>query len=472
MAGVIGTSLLPSGVIPLKDGVGTMKSRSILTRRLRLHSARTQRRLIFLLGGIVVGGAAVVLALLADEAQDGFSWLITRWPYASMAVTPLGLGLSVWLTRHVFPNSQGSGIPQAIAARHLHDQQARGRLVSIRIAIGKIILTLFGLLCGASIGREGPTVQVGASIMFAIGRLSPRRQSGLILAGASAGIAAAFNTPLAGIVFGIEEMSRAFEIQTSGLMIGGIIVAGLTSVAFLGDYTYFGTTSVALHGLIGWAALPVCAVLGGLFGGLFSRILIEFARGLPGAAGRTIKRHPILFAMLCGLLAAICGIASHSTVYGTGYAEVKTLLEHGVPVPQSFSVLKFVATALASISGVPGGIFSPSLAVGAGLGFNLASLLPEVPMNALILLGMVSYFTGVVQAPITAVVIVAEMTDDHAMVLPLMVAALIAYGTSRLVCAEGVYHALARNFLGPVHAAHGKTHATSRILDHQSASKT
>jgi H+/Cl- antiporter ClcA len=442
----------------------TMKSSSFLTRRLRLHSARTQRRLIFLLGGIVVGGAAVALALLADQAQAAFTQVITRWQYASLVTMPLGLGLSAWLTRRVFPNSQGSGIPQAIAARHLLDQAARGRLVSIRIAIGKIILTLFGLLGGASIGREGPTVQVGASIMFAIGRLSPRRQSGLILAGASAGIAAAFNTPLAGIVFGIEEMSRAFEIQTSGLMIGGIIVAGLTSVALLGDYTYFGTTSVALHGPLGWAALLVCGVLGGLFGSLFSRILIEFGHGLPGIVGHAVKQHLVLFAMLCGLLAAICGVASHNTVYGTGYTQVKALMEDGVPVPQTFGVFKFFATALASISGIPGGIFSPSLAVGARLGFNLASLLPGVPMNALILLGMVSYFTGVVQAPITAVVIVTEMTGDHAMVLPLMVAAVIAYGTSRVVCAEGVYHALSRNFLGAAQAAQCEMIATSPVL--------
>ena len=123
-------------------------------------------------------------------------------------------------------NAQGSGIPQAIAARHLTDQAARERLVSLRIAVGKIILTLFGLLCGASVGREGPTVQIGASIMLAIGRFSPRRQPGLILAGAAAGVAAAFNTPLAGIVFGIEEMSRAFETRTSSLIIAAVTVLG------------------------------------------------------------------------------------------------------------------------------------------------------------------------------------------------------------------------------------------------------
>ena len=121
-----------------------MRYRRLLRRRFRLHSARTQRRLIFLLGGIVVGATAVVLALLADFAQDLFARMIGRWPYASLLVTPLGLGLSAWLTRRYFPNSQGSGIPQAIAARQLQDQAARGRLVSIRIAIGKVLLTMFG----------------------------------------------------------------------------------------------------------------------------------------------------------------------------------------------------------------------------------------------------------------------------------------------------------------------------------------
>src|SRR6185312_2258520 len=138
------------------------------SKRFRLHSARTQRQVVFLLGGVVVGAAAVVLAILADDAQRLFQALIHRWRYASLLVTPFGIGLSAWLTRRVFPNSQGSGIPQAIAARQLQSQNARGSLVSIRIAIGKILLTLFGRRCGASIGREGPTVQVGASIMFAI----------------------------------------------------------------------------------------------------------------------------------------------------------------------------------------------------------------------------------------------------------------------------------------------------------------
>lgn len=395
----------------------------------------------------MVGAAAVGLALLADLAQEAFRLLLAKWRYAALLVTPLGFLLSAFLTMRLFPGAQGSGIPQAIAARHLDDQTARERLVSLRIAVGKILLTLFGLLCGGSVGREGPTVQVGASVMFALGRVSPRRQPGLILAGAAAGVAAAFNTPLAGIVFGIEEMSRAFETRTSSLIIAAVIAAGLTSLALMGNYTYFGSSAMSLARGLDWLAVPVCGVVGGVAGGVFSRIVITMARGLPNPVGRAIKAHPLWFALACGLAVAICGLISGDTIYGTGYAQVKEALDHGTPLPQDFGVLKLLATAFAAISGIPGGIFSPSLAVGAGLGSNVAVLFHDAPIGAILLLGMVSYFAGVVQAPITAFVIVTEMTDNHAMVVPLMAAALIAHFVSRMICEEGIYHALAKGFV-------------------------
>ena len=416
-------------------------------RVLRVVSARWQRRAVFLLGGVAVGAAAVALALLADQAQRAFALLLSWRREAAFVVTPVGFMLSVFLTNRFFQNSQGSGIPQAIAARQLSDQAARGRLVSMRIAIGKILLTLLGLLCGASVGREGPTVQVGASIMFAIGRMSPRRQAGLILVGASAGVAAAFNTPLAGIVFGIEEMSRAFESRTSGLIIGGVIAAGLTSLALVGNYAYFGISTSMLRDGVDWLAVPVCGVIGGFAGGVFSQILISVSRIALGSGLGAIKRYPIVFAMVCGIGAALCGFVSGNTIYGTGYAQVKASLESGVPLPWSFALLKFAATTLSTVSGIPGGIFSPSLAVGAGIGADVARLFAGAPLGPIMLLGMVSYFAGVVQAPITAFVIVTEMTDNHAMVIPLMAASLIAYATSRLVCREGVYHALSKSFL-------------------------
>jgi H+/Cl- antiporter ClcA len=416
-------------------------------RSVKVTSERWQRRAVFVIGGVVIGAVAVALAMLADWAQLAFAALIAKSSYASLLVTPLGFALSVFLTNRFFPNSQGSGIPQAIAARQLSDQAARSRLVSIRIAVGKVLLTLLGLLCGASAGREGPTVQVGASIMFALGRMSPRRQPGLILAGAAAGVSAAFNTPLAGIVFGIEEMSREFEVRTSGLIIGAVIAAGLTSLALVGNYAYFGSSATMLRHGTDWLAVPVCGVAGGLAGGLFSRFVIAAARGLPALPGRVIKQHPVAFALVCGLGVAVCGLVSGDLIYGTGYEQVKTALDSGMPLPWYFSLLKLVATTFSAVSGIPGGIFSPSLAVGAGLGSDVAQLFPNAPLGAIMLLGMVSYFAGVVQAPITAFVIVTEMSDNHAMVVPLMAAALIAYATSRLVCPEGIYHELAKGFL-------------------------
>ncbi|MFT0876555.1 chloride channel protein [Rhodopseudomonas sp. G2_2311] len=410
-------------------------------RILIIASTRSRRRAIFLLGGVVVGAAAAALAQLADWAQLLFSEFLGHSRYLPFLVTPLGFLLSVYLTNRFFQNAQGSGIPQAIAARRLTDQTARAKLVSLRIAIGKFLLTLFGLLVGASVGREGPTVQIGASIMFALGRFSPRRQPGLILAGASAGVAAAFNTPLAGIIFGIEEMSRSFETRSSTLIIAAVVAAGLTSIALLGNYTYFGTSAMGLRGGIDWLAIPACGIVGGVAGGLFIRCVVA------AGASTAFNRRPLIVALLCGLAVAVCGFVSGDTIYGTGYSQVKTALESGTALPEDFGVLKFLATTLSSVSGLPGGIFSPSLAVGAGLGSNVATLFPATPIAAIMLLGMVAYFSGVVQAPITAFVIVIEMTDNHAMVIPLMAAALIAYATSRLIAEEGIYHALAKRFV-------------------------
>jgi H+/Cl- antiporter ClcA len=261
-------------------------------------------------------------------------------------------------------------------------------------------------------------------------------------------VAAAFNTPLAGIVFGIEEMSRSFEARTSGVVIGTVIAAGLTSLAIQGDYTYFGVTHATLLVTEGWIALPVVSVIGGLLGGLFSTTLVLFGKGPPGWLGRRVMRQPALFAGACGLVVAVAGILSHGAAFGTGYAQAKILVQGGAEAPAlSFGALKFLATLASSVSGIPGGLFAPSLAVGAGIGADVAWLLPGVPAQVLVVLGMVAYFSGVVQAPITAFVIVEEMTNNHALVVPLMLASVIGYAASRLVCPEGVYHALARNYV-------------------------
>jgi H+/Cl- antiporter ClcA len=154
----------------------------------------------------------------------------------------------------------------------------------------------------------------------------------------------------------------------------------------------------------------------------------------------------VVFAALCGLAIAILGYASEGTIYGTGYAETKRVLQEGGGVPLTFGILKLLATVVSYVTGIPGGIFSPSLAIGAGLGQDIAALLAPAPVGAVAVIGMVAYFSGVVQAPITAFVIVAEMTRDADMALPLMAASIIAYGFSRLICPQPVYKALSKAF--------------------------
>jgi len=404
-------------------------------------------RILLWSGAILVGLVASGFAISSEHANDWFHLLVDVSPYAPFVVCPLGLVLVSWLTRKFFPGSQGSGIPQSIAALQIPEHTSRTVLLSFRIAFGKILLTLLGLLSGASIGREGPTVHIGAAIMFSLGRFArfPHHymDKGLILAGGAAGIAAAFNTPLAGILFAVEEMGRSFEERTSGVLLTAVFLAGVTAIVIQGNYTYFGSTSAILETSQFLLPVLVCGVVGGLLGGLFSTALIQGSRRL----APLLKRRPVAVAIVCGLGIASAGFLSGSTAYGTGYQEAESIITGASTLPESYPLMKMLATLFSYLSGIPGGIFAPSLATGAGVGAEIASWMPSLPVSAIVILGMVGYFTGVVQTPITAFVIVMEMTDNHSLLLPLMATAFIAYMTSRLVCPEPIYRILAMNFL-------------------------
>jgi H+/Cl- antiporter ClcA len=392
-------------------------------------------------------------AIAANRASHLFDLIVAWSPWLPLLVTPAGFVVSAVLCRRVFPGAQGSGIPQAIAARHVRDPAGRNKLLSLRLTVGKIALTLFGLACGASIGREGPTVQVGASIMLQAARLGGMgRERGLILAGSAAGVAAAFNTPLAGIVFAIEEMGRSYEHRTNGLILSTVILAGIASIALLGNYSYFGVTDAGIEMLADWPAVIACGIAGGIGGAVFSRIVLFGARYLRGFVLRRPDRNTVIVAGIAGLVMAVLGIASHGAVYGTGYEQARGALE-GTPLPWSYAPLKLAATLASTLSGIPGGIFAPSLSVGAGLGSVLAPLFPATSAGAIVVLGMAGYFAGVVQAPITAFVIIIEMTADHGMVIPLMAAAVLGFGTSRLISPQPLYHSLAEHFIEVARAA-------------------
>ena len=250
------------------------------------------------------------------------------------------------------------------------------------------------------------------------------------------------------MVFAIEELSRSFEERSSGTIFAAVIVAGVTSVALVGNYTYFGSTLASLTEPRMWLAVPICGLVGGLAGGAFARCMLLARRGLPWGLGSLRLRAPVRFAFLCGIVVAIIGWASSGATFGTGYTEARALVVQQNAVPNAwFPLFKGLATLASYASGIPAGIFAPSLAVGAGLGSTVSIFVHVAPGGALVVLTMAAYFAGVVQAPLTALVIVGEMTGNRNLTLPLMAVSFIGRGVSAFVCRESLYRALAAPFV-------------------------
>ena len=401
---------------------------------------------------VAVGVVAVLFAKMADVAQLGLRRLLVTSPWWPWLLAPPGFFGIAWLTRRYFHGAEGSGIPQTIFAAKPDSGEAGLRLLKPHVVVGRMILACVGLFCGGSIGREGPTVHVGAVISHAFGRWMPHggtsaQRRALILAGGAAGVAAAFNTPLAGIVFAIEELSKSFEERASGATLTAVVLSGVVAIAIVGDYTYFGQPIVATAAQSVSPGTFLVAIAGGLAGGLFSRLTLVGVSGLPSVLGRLQKRRPALFAGLCGLVIAAVGAVSGGLTYGTGYAEARSILEGHVHLPWIYAPARAVATLVASLSGVPAGLLAPSLSVGAGLGQLVADLSGQVTAVPFAILGMCGYLAGVTQAPLTSLVIVMEMTTQHAMVLPLMITAAVATTISKLL-SPPLYQTLADRYAG------------------------
>lgn len=409
---------------------------------------------------VVVGAAAVAglvvvgFTWLAEAALELFLHGATVAWWLPLLWTPACCGAIVWATRRYFRGAGGSGIPQVMAA--LDPELSGGRrplLVSLRLSLAKIGLTSAGLLGGLSLGREGPSVQIAAGVMLTARRWLPRGSGvsahSLLVAGGAAGIAAAFNTPLAGVMFAIEELSRTPEQRNSGLIVSGIVLAGLIAVSVYGNGTHFGVIRPGPIGLSLVGPGLLVTLVTGLAGGLFARLLLASLRGTsPDAPSRWRQRYPIRFAVGCGLAIAIIGVVTAGATYGSGNEATRALLDDNGHVHGGFALFKFIATWLTAWSGVPAGIFAPSLSIGAALGHDVAALTGYPHAPAVIALGMVGFLAAATQAPLTAFIIVMEMVDGHGMVLSLMASAVIASTISR-VLSPPLYAALATLQLPP-----------------------
>ncbi len=404
-------------------------------------------RAIVLAYAVAAGLFVVAFTLASDQAFGLFHRLHRAQPWALLLWTPALTVAIVWATRRWFPGAAGSGIPQVKAALHpALPPERRGRLVSLRLTMAKIGLAVAGLAAGLSIGREGPSVQVAAGVMQHARRwLSPASTidaRALLVAGGAAGIAAAFNAPLAGVVFAIEELYGRLETRASGLIITAIVLAGLVAVSVFGNLSYFGIIRVPD---LGWSALGpglTVTLASGMAGGLFSRLMAASLTGAPGRLNQARARWPLRFAAVGGLLIAVIGLVTGGVTFGAGSETVKGMLAGHGELSPLHTLLKFIATWLTAWCGVPGGIFAPALTIGAGIGNSISQLTGGGLGPALIALGMAGFLAAVTQTPLTAFIIVMEMVDGHSMVLSLMASAMLASLVSRMI-SRPLYESLA-----------------------------
>lgn len=440
--------------LKLSSGIGRALSHKIKqTQRL---SRKTAAVVLLLMGAALVSLVSLGFARLADYALHLNREWSRQYPLVAFAVLPAAMMLIVWFTRRYAPYTVGSGIPQVLAMLSMPKVKGGNRLVALGRTVWKIPLTFLGMLAGASIGREGPSVQVGAAVMLAWGSWCKRynlafkrlQDKELLAAGAAGGLAAAFNAPLAGVIFAIEELGRSVSLHWERQIFIGVLASGFFLVAIEGNSTYFHgfhAGQPAEH-MLRWALL--CAVVCGVVGGLFARFLSKGATWLALPQWRNwMRRHPIWLAGVFGLMLAALGVLFDGQTYGTGYDVAAAALHGQTDLAYGLAGAKWAATVLSYWAGIPGGIFTPSLAIGALLGVHIAQIAgAEAPAAILALLCMAAFLAAATQAPLTASVVVMEMTGSQSLLFWMLVSSIAASVIARQFCPQPFYHFAAGRF--------------------------
>jgi len=401
----------------------------------------------FWVGSIIVGLIAVVYTKLFALAEQGTAYIFHHSIYLFFAVTPCCFILSWWLVRRFAPYSRGSGIPQVMAAIELSSPRTLDKirqLLSIRVIVIKIASSLVMVFGGGIIGREGPTIQIAGSVFWKINQWLPAwwpkiSKKNMIMTGAAAGLAAAFNTPLGGIVFAVEELTKTHINQFKTALFTAIIIAGLTAQAFLGPYLYLGYPDVS--NLSGFIFLPVIlvALLSGLTGSAMSKCMLRLIRWK-----KTFKKDykHLVYLIVCALMVAALAVFLSESVLGSGKGLMtRVLFTNDKYSPWHIALLRVIGPIVSFTAGGSGGVFAPALAAGAGVGslFSGWFHLSPTDTNVLVLSGMVGFLTGVTRTPFTSAILVLEMTDRHNLIFHLMLAGMAASLSAFLIDKHSFY---------------------------------
>lgn len=426
----------------------TLEALTAWTRRVlavldRLRQREDQLALVLsLLIGALVGLVVVAFILLTGRLAS-YMYPPGGPAWRRLVVPVLGSLISGFLLYRFFPQARGSGIPQTKSALFVYDG-----VIAFRTVVGKFICCCISLASGIALGREGPAVQIGAGLASVSGRrfgLSKEQVRWLVPVGSSAALAAAFNTPIAAVLFSLEEIMGDLHAPVLGSVVLSSATSWMVLHLVLGDDPLF---HVAGYHLVNPSELGIYAVLG-VVGGLgsvaFVKLLLNLRSWFLRLPLRTVWLQPVAGGLLVGIIGYFL-----PEILGVGYDQVERALAGNLVLRTVvlLAILKIIASAVCYASGNAGGIFGPSLFIGAMLGAAVGSvaqlLFPghTAGPGAYALVGMGTAFAGIVRTPLTSVFMIFEVTRDYTIIVPLMISNLIAFFISQQLQPEPIYEAL------------------------------
>ena len=413
----------------------------------------------FWLGAFITGVVAVFYAKLFSWAEEGTYYIFHKASWLFFIITPLSFLLALWLVTKFAPFAKGSGIPQVSASIELsvpkHTYKV-DRLLSIRVLFVKILSSLTMVFGGGIVGREGPTVQISATIFKKINDFLPKwypkiSKRNMIVTGAAAGLASAFNTPLGGIVFAIEELTKTHFSFFKSALLTGVIIAGLTALNFSGPYLYLGYPPLSdIPAWILMVIIPVALITGIAGSGMGKVILYIFKK--KKAFRKNSQKY--VYAIICGLVIASLAIFIDHRTFGSGKnIMVATLFTDQKHLEWYIPLLRIVGPIISFSNEASGGIFAPSLSAGASIGAVVAGWVHLSPTatNLIILCRMTGFLTGITRSPFTASILVLEMTNTHSVIFYIMITALIANLIAGLISRHSFYDHLKDKYIDEIH---------------------
>ncbi len=401
----------------------------------------------FWVASLLTGLVAVFYSRIFSFLELQTFFIISHYKWLIFILSPVCFFLAWWVVVKFAPYAKGSGIPQVMAAIELANPRYNKKvekLLSIRIFFVKILSSFIMILGGGAIGREGPTIQLAGTIFRKVNEWLPEwwpkiSKRNMIMTGAAAGLSAAFNTPLGGIVFAVEELTKTHISYFKTALFTAVIIAGLTAQGLLGPYLYLGYPDVTGLSISVFFALILVAAIAGLSGSMMSRIVVILFKW---KSNFKFRYQHAFYAVCCAFIVASIAFFFDDRVLGSGKEiMITTLFSTEKNVHWYTAFFRICGTILSFTTGAAGGIFAPSLGAGAGIGSLIAGWLEASPTNTnlIILCGMVGFLTGVTRTPFTSAILVLEMTDRHNVIFHLMIAGMVASVVSMVVDKHSLY---------------------------------